>query len=75
MLLFKGNSYPDFKIFFHLLCINLIRIACSFTVLRFNSFNDEHPQNMQYILITLLVLKLLRFNSFNDEHPENILFI
>ena len=38
---------------------------------RFNSFNDEHPENILSILVTFLVLKLNRFNSFNDEHPEN----
>ena len=44
-------------------------------LLSFNSFNDEHSQNIPLILVTLLVLKLLRFNSFNDEHPSNILLI
>ena len=32
-------------------------------------FNDEHPKNIQLILVTSLVLKLLRFNSLNAEHP------
>ena len=31
------------------------------------SFLNEHPENIKFILFTLIVLKLERFNSFNDE--------
>ena len=41
----------------------------------FNFSNDEHPENIALILVTLLVLKLERFSSFIDKHPENISLI
>ena len=31
--------------------------------------NEKQYDNIQFILATLLVLKLERFNSFNEEHP------
>ena len=34
----------------------------------FNSINDTHPQNILFISVTWLLLKLLRFNFFNDSH-------
>ena len=36
--------------------------------------NDEHPQNIDSIVVTLNVLKLEKFKEVNDEHPSNIYF-
>ena len=42
---------------------------------KIKGIKDEQQENIHFILVTLLVLKLLRFNSFNDEQEENISLI
>ena len=47
--------------------VNKIKILINYQVKSF-----ENPENIPYIFVTLLVLKLIRFNFSIDEHPESI---